>query len=84
MGPTSRKHVTCIGGNVNVMGKVTLQIPFFRLPLVIDVYLFVLRGEVPTLISMQYMIMNGLGLSLQKKHISNGARDHPVSMENIF
>lgn len=78
------KLVSRIGGNVNVIGKVTIQIPFYGLNLVIYVEFLVLRESIPTMISMQGMILNGLDLYLQKRHVSHGTLGHNLVMENYF
>lgn len=78
------KEVTGISLNANVIGKVTINIPFTGLKLFIDVVFLVLRQCIPTLMSIQDIIFNGLDLSLQQKYVSHGTRVHKLAMENLF
>lgn len=60
-----RKDVKGIGGSSRMIGEVTIQIPFTRLNVVLDIELSIIRTDTPSLLSNKDMLDNGLDISLQ-------------------
>lgn len=63
------RKITGISGVRNPIVIVKIQIPFSGLNLYLDVEFFVLEDEVPTLMSMTDIIMNGLYSSVQGEYV---------------
>lgn len=82
--PPGGRCITGIGGMRKLIGIVNLQIPFTQLDLVINVDFMMLKENVPTLISVPDIILNGLDISVQRRHVSLGKRTQQLSMEKYF
>ena len=82
--PSKKKGLKGIGGQGEVVGEVTIQIPFQKLGLIIDVDFAVLKGECPSLLSNKDMLQNNLDISLQGRYIHVGDRRQPLALENFF
>lgn len=57
--------VTVIGGYLNILGSIKIQIPFKDIHLAIDVNFLIFKLLIPTLFSLLYMMINGLYISLK-------------------
>lgn len=82
--PVGDIKVTGIGLEVKVLGSIQLQIQFNDIHLFICVYFLVLKQQIPTLLSLRDMMINGLDISLKNCHVSFGNKTHKLSMENYF
>lgn len=69
---------------MKVLGMVKIQIPFKGIGLIIEVDFLVLQQEVPTLLSLLDMFLNGLGISVQKCHVSLVKKTHKLHTENFL
>lgn len=82
--PATHKGIRGIGGVQKAVWVVRVQIPFDGLRTVIDVDFLIIEDDFPTLLSMKYMVTNGLDISLQRRCMKLGKPTHPLSMENFF
>lgn len=82
--PPTKNNLRGIGGQQRVIGEATIQIPFNKLGLVIDVDFAIINSDIPTLLSNKDMIDNGLDLSLQGHYLHIGPLRQPLSLENYF
>lgn len=60
-----------VGGRQNGIGISTIQIPFTQLNLLVDVPFPIIPTDVPTLLSMRDMVINGLDISIQVKYLTH-------------
>lgn len=72
------------GGHEKVIGEATIQIPFNKLGLVIDVDFGIIYCNIPTLLSNNYMINNCLDLSLQGQFLHIGQLQQHLTLEKYF
>ena len=79
-----KKGVRGIGGRSEVIGEATIQIPFLKLHLIIDVEFSILKEISPSLLSNRDMIENGLDISLQGGYLYIGSLRQPLILENYF
>lgn len=79
-----RRDLRGIGGKKEVCGEVTIQIPFTKLNLIIDVDFSIIEDETPSLLSNKDMITNGLDISLPGRYIYIGKFRQPLMFENYF
>lgn len=80
----ARKDVKGIGGRSTVLGEVTIQIPFSKLNLIIDVEFSILPDDTPSLLSNKDIIENGLDISLQGGYLYIDDARQPLIFENFF
>lgn len=82
--PAGDRSVGGIGCKKREMGVETIQIPLVDLLIIIDVHFLLFVEELPTLLSMKYMLQNGLYISLQDSQISFARRKQELKLENCF
>lgn len=80
----SEKRVKGIGGRQVVVGVANIQIPFDKLGLIIDVWFAILDADVPTLLSLRDLWINGLDISIQECVIKLGQKKQELEMVNFF
>lgn len=73
-----------IGGTQRALVSAVIQIPFRDLAIIIDVHFLRLESIIPTLLSMKYMVTNGLDISIQGCYMSLEGRRQKLSMQNYF
>lgn len=61
-----------------------IQIKFKDLYIVIDVDFLLITADIQTLLSMRYIVENGLDISIKSKTISNGERRQKKNFQNFF
>lgn len=66
------------------VGEATIQIPFVRLNVILDVEFSILRGESPSLLPNKDMIEGGLDITLQGGYIYVGDLQQPLTLDNYF
>lgn len=79
-----KNNVKGIGGRSSSIGEATLQIPFDKLGIIIDVEFSILAKDTPSLLSNRDMIVNGLDISWQGGYLYLGERRQPFTFENYF
>ena len=82
--PSTERSLKGIGGQGEVVCEVTVQIPFAKLGLIIDVAFAVLKGECPSLLSNKDMLLNNLDISLQGRYLHIGNLRQPLLLDNFF
>lgn len=65
MRPTKKKWLRGIGVLGAMIGKVSKQVPFVKLGIIIYVYIFFMKEDFPSLMSNKYMITKVLYIILQ-------------------
>lgn len=82
--PANKRVLKGIGGLGKVICEETIQIPFNKLNLIIDVDFAIMEETCPSLLRNRDMITNGLEISLQGGYIHVGNRQQPLQLENDF
>lgn len=82
--PVGDRKVIGVGSAITAIGTVKLQIPFKYSYLPLDVHVLVFKEPVPTFLSMQYSIVNGMDISIQKHLITFRIRRQRLSLEKVF
>lgn len=75
-----RRDVKGIDVKSRVVGKVTIQIPFVKLNLIVDVEFSVLKAETPSLLRNKDIIYSGLDISLQGGYLYVGDLKQPLTL----
>lgn len=65
-----------IGGRRVAIGTATVQIPFYRLFILIDVIFHILDDPVASPLAMRYMLENDLDISIQDKVVKHKGGTH--------
>lgn len=73
-----------VGGKMELMEQVTIQISFMYLDVIINSFLLVIRDDISTLLWMNDMVGNGLDISIKGGYVSLRERRHPLAMDNYF
>lgn len=78
------KSVRGIGGKRKNIGSELIQIPFTGLGIMIDVTIHIMDEQVPSLLSLKYMLEKGLYISIQDKMVTLRGKTHDSVMKNYF
>lgn len=78
------KSIISIGGSKRSIGSVIIQFPFSAMEMVIEVEVFLLSDNVPSLLSMKDMIYKKLKISIQDRTVSSAGRVQSLTMRNNF
>lgn len=78
------ESVKGIGGRQNAGGMASIQIPFKELDLIINVEFMVMKGNIPTLLSIRGIMTDRLAISMQMCHIRVKDKVQPLKMVKVF
>lgn len=82
--PAKGRNVSGIGGGVEGIGLVNIDIPFTELLLIIHIEFLLVDQDVPTLMSMKDMKESGIDISLQNETVLFAGRTQKLQLENYF
>lgn len=82
--PSAGRTGRGIGRRKPTIGTALIKIPFRDILLLIYVELLLLENEVPTLLYMSYMVMNGIDISIQRADIMYGRGTETFKFKNYF
>lgn len=80
----SNRAMKGICGNSKAVGLVVIQVPFKELDVVLEVAFLIIDKNIPTPLSMKYMLNEGLDISVQSQYVSLSLRRHRLTKKYYF